>query len=305
MPSWIPDWRYPSFASIYDIVSPFKNEPAGNVSAKLFDANEEFLLLLVARLSLVREVAEPFTPPSSPFLQLSAFNSSIDVIAKGLLSLDASKSSTQSPNEDGIDNEALQLRALSVLLTLLTLEGSASWKITGDELRYLMDTLEAKKGDEKHPDAYHPHSTSTRSAFGATTTVQMAMKHYYRSSENPRDATNEAIAPEANENDSHDDDIKDEDILKPSESQKYWNVASSIFNHRRVFVTENNLVGLAPGITEPGDLVCYINPVPTPYILRPTSVENGVLFCKLVGDAWVSGIWSDKPTLPAMLVALE
>jgi hypothetical protein len=337
LPSWVPDWRHPPYLSFYDQIAPFRETPSDDISAVIVgDPNRPPLLVVpAATISKIHHIAPPFTPPMSCQAVLSLFESTMDMIAP----LCASR--TQSPVPEAADptqdasvpspsegqghtlifedpgtsssiQDPVHLQALAVLAVILTLDGGASWKYTGNELGYLMECLEYIAREGAEPGLHESQSRKSWTAFGAPGTVEMGMKTYRRSP-STKDTAGEASVPAAlgaektlggdkekeaqtgDDTTSSGDDCRN--VLKSPTFERYWNFAAQTLYHRRVFVTENNLVGIGPDVAEPGDIVTLMPGSPVPYILRPVRGTNGdvedredVMLSKLVGDAWVSGI---------------
>jgi hypothetical protein len=337
LPSWVPNWRHLPYLSFYEQIAPFQEPPSDDISAVIVgDPNEPpLLIVLAATISKIHHIAPPFTPPISCQAVLSLFESTMDMIAPLYASRTQSPvpeaadptydTSLPSPSEgqgytpisEGLGTSSLirdpfHLQALAFLAIILTLDGAAGWKYTCNELGYLMECLEYISREGAEPGQPESQSRKSWTVFGAPGTVEMAMKTYRRSS-SPKDTAEEASIPAAlgaektlegdkeKEAQTGDDPTSSRDdgrnVLKPPTLEQYWNFAGHTLYHRRVFVTENNLVGIGPDLAEPGDIVTLIPGSPAPYILRPVRGTNGdvedredVMLCKLVGDAWVSGI---------------
>ena len=341
LPTWVPDWRNPPYISFYDQLSPFTEGTMKAVNGQTFSVDGETILAIPAAIvTTIRDVAPPMTTQMSPMSIFETVSASTFLIAETLYGAKSKDNSPSTPKLYGpmISKKgtevmiAFQPAGLGDLSLLLILEGNSYWKYSGKELDYLNKTLDSVQNGQ-HPTSYEEHSIRTSSAFGAPATFAIGMKQHHGVStpsteENvdhgaietgmkqslqsfleadiDKDKGKERVAMEPRV--TSDENV--EGVLHAPKFEEYWNFAMQNFSHRRVFATENNLVGLGPDLAEPGDLVVLIPGIPVPYVLRPVHVfnENGDkedTVYQLVGDAYVCGIWKSTQILnvePVILV---
>lgn len=74
---------------------------------------------------------------------------------------------------------------------------------------------------------------------------------------------------------------------------------------RKLFLSIDGHVGLAPSNSKPGDLICIIFGATGPFILRPSANEK----FELVGEAYVYGVmdgeWLDRNRVVETFISVE
>ena len=84
-----------------------------------------------------------------------------------------------------------------------------------------------------------------------------------------------------------------------------WLVMAFMFtvtNNRCLIITEGSVIGLAPALTEVGDVVAIFAGAETPFILRPRHEAHGY---SLLGDCYIHGIMKGELTIERLQERME
>jgi hypothetical protein len=92
--------------------------------------------------------------------------------------------------------------------------------------------------------------------------------------------------------DGHVQDIVD--TAREGTYNAFYLVFNYIYEHRRLFITKNGYLGLAPRSLRPGDTIAIVPGAAVPFALRKADPQSGDSAWLLIGEAYVHGVMSGE-----------